>query len=359
MGEKIFISYKRVNYNQVKDLVGRIEAGVGEKCWVDIDGIKSNAQFASVICRALDDCSVVLFMYSEAHLSIDFDNDWTVKELRYAEAKNKKVILVKLDDAKLDNIFLLDFGSKNNIDSRSEIQVKKLIKDLNSMLHPASQGAKTKEDSNELPKKENSKKTPRKKPASPSASQQKKDTLKSECVKKLHITNGSCNVYLLHVGDKTETCSFLATLPSITPDLAADYIRLAPLFIIRGISEESARQIIDRIDALGGSATIEKDRIQPMPNPTPVRSTKQKTSKSSAPRSSGKTGYTVVLESLGSGIGRIALILRALSHFGIALSKSHLSLLPFNIAHNISYDKAVIIKNSLELLGAEVTIKRS
>lgn len=127
---RIFISYKRANKEQVFPIVDYIEQQLGVKCWVDLDGIESSAQFASVICNAIDATDVVLFMHSLVHLNIDFENDWTIKEHNYAVAKKKRIILVKLDDAPLDNIFLMEYGSKNNIDSRIDAQMQKLLKDL-------------------------------------------------------------------------------------------------------------------------------------------------------------------------------------------------------------------------------------
>ena len=128
--KRIFISYKRADKDKVFPLVEEIEKKVGEECWVDLKGIESNAQFGSVICRAIDNAEVVLFMHSSAHLYIDFEKDWTVKELTYAQAKNKRVQLVKLDDSPLDNIFLMEYGSKNNTDSNDPVQFNKLINDL-------------------------------------------------------------------------------------------------------------------------------------------------------------------------------------------------------------------------------------
>ena len=132
---QIFISYKRVNKDKVFSLVEKIEREVGCKCWVDLDGIETSIQFASVICRAIDKSDIVLFMHSSAHLTIDFETDWTVKELTYAQAKKKRVVLVKLDDTPLDNIFLMEYGSKNNIDSQDPTQFNKLLNDLRSWLH--------------------------------------------------------------------------------------------------------------------------------------------------------------------------------------------------------------------------------
>ena len=127
---RIFISYKRKNKDKVFSIVKKIETQLGVKCWVDLDGIESNAQFASKICSAIDMADIVLFMHSSAHLNINFEKDWTIKELNYAEAKEKRITLVKLDDAPLDNIFLMNYGTKNNIDSRDETQFQKLLKDL-------------------------------------------------------------------------------------------------------------------------------------------------------------------------------------------------------------------------------------
>lgn len=133
--ERIFISYKRVNKEPVFALIDRIERELGVKCWVDLDGIETSAQFASKICTAIDRAEVVLFMHSSAHLGIDYDNDWTVRELNYAHSENKHVVLVKLDDAPLKNIFKLIYGTRNNIDSRNPDQWNILMRDLRRWLN--------------------------------------------------------------------------------------------------------------------------------------------------------------------------------------------------------------------------------
>ena len=132
--ERIFVSYKRKNMEQVFSIVKKIETALGLKCWVDLDGIESSEQFVTKICKAIDQAEVVLFMHSAAHQNIDFENDWTVRELNYAEQKKKRVVLVKLDDTPLDNIFLMNFGTRNNIDSRVPVQMQKLLTDLRSWL---------------------------------------------------------------------------------------------------------------------------------------------------------------------------------------------------------------------------------
>ena len=147
---RIFISYKRKNKDQVFSIVKKIETQLGVKCWVDLDGIESSAQFASKICKAIDMAEVVLFMHSSVHLNIDFEQDWTIKELNYAHAKKKRVVLVKLDNAPLDNIFLMEYGSKNNIDSQDETQFQKLLKDLKGWLGISSNAQNTVHTRNEI-----------------------------------------------------------------------------------------------------------------------------------------------------------------------------------------------------------------
>ena len=147
---RIFISYKRKNKDKVFSIVKKIETQLGVKCWVDLDGIESNAQFASKICSAIDMADIVLFMHSSAHLNINFEKDWTIKELNYAEAKEKRVVLVKLDSSDLDNIFLMNYGTKNNIDSQDDIQFQKLLNDLKVWLSLSSDSQNTIQTRNEF-----------------------------------------------------------------------------------------------------------------------------------------------------------------------------------------------------------------
>ena len=135
--ERIFISYKRADGEKVYKLIDKIEKTLGVKCWYDLDGIETAVQFMSKICNAIDNAEVVLFMHSSAHLGINYEKDWTVKELNYAHMTKKRVVLVKLDDAPLKNLFLMEYGTRNNIDSRRPDQWEKLMKDLSRWLNPS------------------------------------------------------------------------------------------------------------------------------------------------------------------------------------------------------------------------------
>lgn len=85
---RIFISYKRVDKDKVFRIKEQIESALGEKCWIDLDGIESDAQFANVIINAINECEVFLFMYSKSHNKIvDYENDWTIRELNFAQEK--------------------------------------------------------------------------------------------------------------------------------------------------------------------------------------------------------------------------------------------------------------------------------
>lgn len=85
---RIFISYKRVDKDKVFRIKDQIESALGEKCWIDIDGIESDAQFVKVIINAIDEAEVFLFMHSAAHSQIqDFENDWTIRELNVTPYK--------------------------------------------------------------------------------------------------------------------------------------------------------------------------------------------------------------------------------------------------------------------------------
>lgn len=88
---RIFISYKRVDKDKVFTIKEQIESALGEKCWIDLDGIESDAQFVSVIITAIEQADIILFMYSREHsLITDYENDWTIRELNYAKEEKQK-----------------------------------------------------------------------------------------------------------------------------------------------------------------------------------------------------------------------------------------------------------------------------
>lgn len=73
---RIFISYKRDDLNLVLPIKEKIEKATGERCWLDLNGIESDAVFANVIIKAIKQAEVFLFMYSKTHSTItNYEND--------------------------------------------------------------------------------------------------------------------------------------------------------------------------------------------------------------------------------------------------------------------------------------------
>ena len=133
---RIFISYKRTDKEVVFKIKDKVENATGEKCWIDLDGIESDAMFKSVIIKAINECEVFLFMYSQKHSEItDFVNDWTIKELNFASKKKKRVVFVNIDGSELSDLFLFDYDIKQQIDGRSSESVERLCSDLKKWLN--------------------------------------------------------------------------------------------------------------------------------------------------------------------------------------------------------------------------------
>ena len=136
LANRIFISYKRTDKEVVFKIKDKVENATGEKCWIDLDGIESDAMFKSVIIKAINECEVFLFMYSQKHSEItDFVNDWTIKELNFASKKKKRVVFVNIDGSELSDLFLFDYDIKQQIDGRYSESVERLCSDLKKWLN--------------------------------------------------------------------------------------------------------------------------------------------------------------------------------------------------------------------------------
>ena len=132
---KIFISYKRVDKEKVIPIVDRIQNDLNVTCWMDIDEIESDAQFASVIINAIDEACVFLFMYSKSHTTIDnFATDWTIRELNYAQEKKKRIVFINIDDIPLSDWFIFMFPQQQQVRAQTESEIKKLIRDISHWL---------------------------------------------------------------------------------------------------------------------------------------------------------------------------------------------------------------------------------
>ena len=134
--KRIFLSYKRVDKEKVFELQSIIENGVGEKCWIDLLGVESDAQFASVIIDAINNVDIFLYLYSKAHKEIrDFENDWTIRELNYAQSKNKRIVFVNIDNSVLIDYLTFMFPNKQQVDALSNTAMQKLLTDIREWLN--------------------------------------------------------------------------------------------------------------------------------------------------------------------------------------------------------------------------------
>lgn len=132
---QIFISYKRDDLDMVWSIKDIIEKQTGENCWIDLDGIESDAQFANVIIKAINQAKVFLFMYSSKHTQIeDYENDWTIREINFAQKKKKRIVFVNIDGSKLTDWFELIFGTKQQVDAKSNKAMNKLCSDIQKWL---------------------------------------------------------------------------------------------------------------------------------------------------------------------------------------------------------------------------------
>ena len=120
---------------RVDALKTKIEAATGEPCWIDRDGIESDAQFVKVIMKAIDQCEVFLFMRSKEHNNItNHSTDWTIREVNYALAKRKRIVFISLDNAPLSDWFKFMFTQKEEIDASDATKLEHLYADLRSWL---------------------------------------------------------------------------------------------------------------------------------------------------------------------------------------------------------------------------------
>ncbi|MBO5872410.1 MAG: toll/interleukin-1 receptor domain-containing protein, partial [Bacteroidaceae bacterium] len=133
--ERIFISYKRVDKDRVDALRKDIEQATDELCWIDRDGIESDAQFVEVIMKAIDQCEVFLFMRSKEHNNItNYRTDWTIREVNYALEEKKRIIFISLDNTPLPRWFKFMFPQQQETDASDATKLKRFYADLRSWL---------------------------------------------------------------------------------------------------------------------------------------------------------------------------------------------------------------------------------
>ena len=130
MANEIFISYSRKDMDKVSAIKKEIDETLRIDCWMDLNGIESGDEFKKVIISAINRHTVVLFMLSDNSQQ----SPWALKELNFAEKKNKKVVLVNIDGCEMTDDFAFDFSDHDIIDFGNALQHDKLIRDLRDWL---------------------------------------------------------------------------------------------------------------------------------------------------------------------------------------------------------------------------------
>ena len=128
MNTDIFISYSRINYQEVYKIRLIIESVIGKDCcWMDLKNIECGAlRFTQDIVNGINKCKVFLFMLSnESQIS-----EYAMRELNYAYSKHRKVVIVNIDNCALSDEFLFMYGLTNIIFWSNKEQNENLMRDL-------------------------------------------------------------------------------------------------------------------------------------------------------------------------------------------------------------------------------------
>ena len=76
---------------------------------------------------AINNSEVFLFMYSSAHSKItDYKNDWTIRELDFAQHKKKRIVFVNVDSSELTDWFYMLFGTMQQVDATNTQSIDKI-----------------------------------------------------------------------------------------------------------------------------------------------------------------------------------------------------------------------------------------
>ena len=127
MNRDVFISYSRKNYDTVMEIKRQIDSATGAECWIDLKGIESGSDlFIKDIIGGIDNCKVFLFMLSKESQQ----SEYALLELNYAKMKNKRVVLVNIDDGMMEGVFLFKYSLTDTIAWNNQPQRDKLIRDL-------------------------------------------------------------------------------------------------------------------------------------------------------------------------------------------------------------------------------------
>ena len=128
MNRDVFISYSRKNMAQVMEIKNQIDRTCGTECWIDLKGgIETGAaRYDTEIIEGVKNCNVFLFMLSRQ--SQESEN--AIGEIDLAKARNKRIVLVNIDNCELNDYFILHYGRADIIYWQNALQREKLLRDV-------------------------------------------------------------------------------------------------------------------------------------------------------------------------------------------------------------------------------------
>ncbi|MCR4932544.1 MAG: WG repeat-containing protein [Bacteroidales bacterium] len=127
MNRDVFISYSRKNLTQVTEVKNQIDRSCDTECWIDLKGIESGSEmFLRDIVGGIDACKVFLFMLSRESM----ESEYALLELNYAKENGKRVVLVNIDDCRMNGIFQFKYSLTDTIAWNNPHQREKLLRDV-------------------------------------------------------------------------------------------------------------------------------------------------------------------------------------------------------------------------------------
>ncbi len=137
MGNEIFISYSRRDFDTVKAIKDQLDRELGIECWMDIDGIESGEQFEEVIVKAINTHEVFLFMLSPHSMA----SEYALDELAFAKRKGKRTVLLYITPCEMTDNFSFKYSKFDTIDWNNPLQHEKMMGNLRRWLNLAPKAA--------------------------------------------------------------------------------------------------------------------------------------------------------------------------------------------------------------------------
>lgn len=131
MGNKVFVSYSRLDKDRVQIIVKEIQEHLGIQCWIDLTSLETNELFINTIKEAIDNCKILLFMYTKNSEASGFAQ----KEILYAQDNKKVIVLILLEDLVKDGWCNFLCGNVNHIYINDPSQRTKLYTFISRVLN--------------------------------------------------------------------------------------------------------------------------------------------------------------------------------------------------------------------------------